>query len=68
MGRGWYSRLRLSSVVVDVVMEVVVQGWGFGEGRGLGTGGGKTEEEGDTGGEWSEDFLVGMMELFKNSV
>lgn len=49
-------------------MEVVVQGWGFGEGGGLGTDGGKTEEEGDTGGEWSEDFLVGMMELFKNSV
>lgn len=67
LGRGWYSRPRLSSVVVDVVIEVMVEGCGFREGRRLGTGGWKTEEEGDIGGEWSDDFLVGMIELFKNN-
>lgn len=32
-----------------------------------GKGGGGTEDEGDVGGEGRDDFLVGMLELFKNS-
>lgn len=54
--------------MVDVVIEVMVEGCGFGEGVGMGTDGGKTEEVGDIGGDWRDNFLVGMMELFKNSM
>lgn len=46
-------------------MALEVMGCGFGEGMMLDTGGEKTEGEGDFGGEWRDDFLVGMIELFK---
>lgn len=46
-------------------MEVMVEG--FREGKRLAIGAGKMEEEGDIGGEWREDFRVGMMGLFKTS-
>lgn len=42
-----------------------MEGCGFGEGMRLDTGGGKMEEEGDIGGEWRDEVLVGMMELVK---
>lgn len=54
--------------MVDVVIEVMVEGCGFREGVGMGTDEGTTEEVGDFGGDWRDNFLVGMMELFKNSV
>ncbi len=47
---------------------MIVEGCGFREGRRLGTGGGQTEEKGDIAGEWRDDFLVMLMELFKNSM
>lgn len=65
-GRGWYSTPRLSSVVRDKVLEVMLGGCGFGEGWRLGTGGGKTEEAEENGGEGSDDFPVGMR-LLKNN-
>lgn len=47
-----------------------VTGCGFGEGMMLDTGGEKTEEEGDFGGEWRDDFLstVGSSASCSNSM
>lgn len=60
----WVSDPEKQDVGIE---DMMVEGCGFREGRRLGTHGGKTEEEGDIGGEWRDNFLVGMMELFKNS-
>lgn len=52
--------------MLDVLVEAMVEeedGCGFTEESRLGTGEGKTEAEGDSGGEWSDDFLVGIMEF-----
>lgn len=59
----WVLRLEKQ----DEGMEVMVEGCDFRDGRGLGTGWGTTEAERDIGGEWSEAFLVGGMELFLKS-
>lgn len=62
LGRGWYSRPKPSSVAEEVGAE-----WkavASGEGR-LDTGGRTMEKDGDIRGEWSNDFLLAMMQLFQ---
>lgn len=62
LGRGWYSRPKPSSVAEEVGVE-----WkavASGEGR-LDTGGRTMEKDGDIRGEWSNDFLLAMMQLFQ---
>lgn len=50
--------------MLDVIVEDTVEGCGFTEGSRLGTGEGKMEAEGDIGGEWSDDLLVGIMKFY----
>lgn len=58
LGSGWYSRARLSFLVVGVGSEIIQGGCSSkGQGR-LGPGGQRTKEEGDVGGEGSGELLV----------
>lgn len=56
LGSGWYSRARLSFLVVGVGSEIILGGCSSkGQGR---LGGQRTKEEGDVGGEGSGELLV----------